>query len=439
MSGVVTTWTKPKLKKLSSLVAQHIAERGGVDWNVIGAEFGGMKAATIQMAYSRHAKSAGGPPTVAELLRNRVAKAVAGETNLLEATRLRQEQVALARAERELLEAVAGEKSFRSFLEQLASATVEKLPKVQPPRKVRASAGTAIEDVVQVFSDFHGGEIVTAERTRGFNEYSTRILAQRLRRVVDSHISIKQRMERGKGWKFERLHIALNGDLVSGTIHEIERHSDAKNVIMAVYAVAMVLAQAIRDFAAEYPEVIVYCTSGNHGRLPDARRMQQKDPTRNWDTMIALLAQEHLRASPHIEFNIPDSYSVGFDVRGWSFLQTHGHDVKSWNSIPWYGLNRLVGNLNALEASRARTIHYWLFAHFHSKSSLEHASGESFINGSMIGGTEFSLNALGKSDKPCQWMLMVHEEHGVTSRWPLSGVCPADSPGYTVPIVALKE
>ena len=149
--------------------------------------------------------------------------------------------------------------------------------------------------------------------------------------------------------------------------------------------------------------------------------------------MIYYFAKEMLRNVPHVRFHIPDSYSVGFEVEGWNFLMTHGHDVKSWNSIPWYGLNRLVSNINALEASRGVTIHHYLFGHFHEASSLPHAAGESFINGSLIGGNEFSMNALGKMGRPCQWMLGVHPVHGVTHRWPLSADrVTAESPRYNV-------
>ena len=35
----------------------------------------------------------------------------------------------------------------------------------------------------------------------------------------------------------------------------------------------------------------------------------------------------------------------------------------------------------------------------------------------MKSGTEFSVNSLGKSDKPKQWLLGVHQEHGITHRW----------------------
>ena len=349
----------------------------------------------------------------------------------VEAEQTRQAKARELREEREALRAVAGEKSLRRTLEALCAAVIPQCPPPPPYRPTPAPSATE-ESLVLMLSDWHAYEQVSAERTRGFGHYNAEVFGQRVRRIVDTYVSIKGRMEQGGGWRFPELVVGVNGDLVSGTIHEVERHSDAPNIVLAVYGCASVLATALRDLSAHHERVTVYCSSGNHGRLPDARRMQQKDPLRSWDTLIYLMAKEALRDCPNVTVHIPDSYSVAFEVQGWRFLQTHGHDVKSWNSIPHYGINRYVGNLNALEASRNTAIHYFLFGHFHNKTSLEHAAGEWFINGSLIGGTEFGLNALGKVDEPCQWLLGVHKDHGVTHRWPLSGVVEPDAPAYPV-------
>ncbi|MCC7132460.1 MAG: hypothetical protein IT352_07445 [Gemmatimonadales bacterium] len=346
--------------------------------------------------------------------------------------RERQERIRTLKQERELLTAVAGEQSLRAFLESLTAKYAVPFPPPKPAKPTPVKGGTTVESLVIQLSDWHAYQVVRPERPRGFNGYDAAIMGRRVYGIVQAKRSITSRMERSGGWRFPHLVIGANGDFVSGTIHEAERHSDAANIVQAVYGCARVFAQAVRDLAEGHETVEVFCTSGNHGRLPDAKRMQQADPTRNWDTMIYLFAREMLRSHERITFYIPDAYSVAFDVAGWRFMQTHGHDVKSWNSIPHYGINRYVSNLNALEASRGTPINYFLFGHFHNKTSLEHAAGEWFINGSLIGATEFGVNALGKADKPCQWLVGVHPEHGVTHRWPLSGVVADDAPSYDV-------
>lgn len=338
----------------------------------------------------------------------------------VEAEQARQQRLADIRAEREALREVAGERSLRAKLESMVSQTAQTYPALPPyrPPTVRG-AKPSRETMVMMASDWHAGENVSAEGMRGLNEYNDAVFKERLQRVRDTHLSIKQRLEAGGGWEFEALVIGANGDFVSGTIHELEKHSDHPNIVACVYDTGMALGGFVRDLAAHYPKVDVFCTSGNHGRFPDAKRVQQKEPTRSWDTLVYLFARESVKDIPRVRFHIPDSYSVAFDIYRWRFLQTHGHDVKSWNGIPWYGLNRLVSNINALEAARGQVLNHYLFGHHHSATSLPHATGESFVNGSLIGANEWVLNALGKNDRPTQVMFQVHPEHGVTARWPL--------------------
>lgn len=343
----------------------------------------------------------------------------------------RERQRALADERREL-EALAGERAIRSTLERLVSQTVPAWPTI-PHKPLPAATGDTIEETLILhLSDWHAYQRVSEAGTRGFNQYDATTFARRVQHVVTTARQIATRLQKG-GYRFPRLVIALNGDLVSGTIHEVERHTDAPSIVHAVYGTGMVLAQAIRDLATTFPAIDVFCTSGNHGRLPDARRIQQDDPWRSWDTLIALFAREALRATPRVTWHLPQAWSCAYEVEGWRVMQTHGHDVKSWNAIPWYGLNRLVTSINALEAGRGTPLNLWLFGHFHNASSLSQVQGEAFINGSLIGGTTFSINALGRSDRPSQWLLGVHRDHGVTHRWPLyADHLPDDVAGYDV-------
>jgi hypothetical protein len=153
--------------------------------------------------------------------------------------------------------------------------------------------------------------------------------------------------------------------------------------------------------------------------------MQQKDPTRNWDTMIYLVAQASLRNVPNISFTIPDAYAVSYDIYGHTFLQYHGHDIKGWNSIPHYGIQRYTRNNNALRARTAKVIDYFLISHFHTDSAMPAGGGSNvFVNGSLIGGTELSMNVFGEMDVPKQKLLFVNQTVGVTSQWTVLGEVP---------------
>lgn len=340
-----------------------------------------------------------------------------------------EEQIAKRREllkEREALRDVAGERSFRAYLNALVQSVAPRLTAPPKYKPIKADRKATEESLLLLLSDWHAYERVKPERVLGLNNYDAETCGRRVYQVGQAALSIREKLTRG-GWHLPRLVVACNGDFISGTIHEVERHQDAPNVIAAAFGAGMLLAQLLRDLSAGFERVTVFGTSGNHGRLPDARKVQQKDPTRSWDYLIYLFARSALADVPRVEFVLPESYSVVYEVEGWRFCQSHGHDIRSWQNIPFYGISRAATGINALRSAMGLPIHYFLYSHFHNPGSIAAAGGEYFVNGSLIGGTEYSVNGLGRADKPCQWMFGVHKDHGVTHRWPL--VAGGDGPG----------
>jgi hypothetical protein len=337
----------------------------------------------------------------------------------VEKARLALEHSRALRAQREELHAVAGEMSLRAMMESLFREIIPTIePPGPPPQSATKSKSVVQETALFQWSDWHYGEYVSREGTRQLNAYDPAIARSRINGLVSNARGILDRLRSG-GYVFDQAVIAANGDFVTGTIHDLER-GGPKSIIEHVADCGYLLAESIRTIASDFTHTTVFCTSGNHGRLPDQRRMDQKHPLRNWDTMVYFFAQACLReAADRITFVIPNAYATGFTILGHNFLQQHGHDIKSWNGIPWYGIQRYTSRVGAIEAAAHRHVQYFLFGHFHTATSLPHPGGEMFVNGSLIGATEYGVNALGVSDRPAQWLLGVHEKLGVTHRWPV--------------------
>lgn len=339
----------------------------------------------------------------------------------VEVERERQERLKRLRDERTALQDIAGERSLRAYLDVLLRDVTTPWPVPPKPKPTPTRADTVTETLHLQLSDWHFGQIVDPERTRGFNQFNSSIARARVETVVRRVRSIANRMRRGGGWAFPRIVVGVNGDLVTGTIHDLERHSDGRNIVDTVFAAGRLLADALQDLAVDFETVDVFCTSGNHGRLPDARRVQQNDPTRSWDAIVAMFAREMLRQCDRVRIEIPYSYSVAYDIEGYTFLQQHGHDLRTFgsNPIPYYGMARYMGQMMALEAMRGGQIHYFTVGHLHNGASIPGPSSgvKMFVNGSIIGGTEFSVNALGRSDRPMQMLLGVHADVGVSHQW----------------------
>jgi hypothetical protein len=352
------------------------------------------------------------------LQRWRASIKAAPKPDAIELEMQRLARVASLREEKELMQEVANERSLWKKLQAELDRTVPKLRALRPVASRARTDKVVRESLLKLWSDWHAGEKVDPERMRGLNSYNWQEFVQRLATDTDQTLKLSGMMQAG-GWQFEEAVVPMIGDLVSGTIHELERHSDTRNIVECVVDTAGVAAVQLQRYAEAFPVVRSYSVSGNHGRLGDARRVQQKDPTRSWDALIALVMQRLLAKQENLSIEVPYAYAVAFDIQGFTFLAQHGHDIKSWNSIPHYGINRYVTSINAIEAARNSAIHYFLLGHFHGPATNTIPSGEFIINGSLIGGTEFGLNALGKVDRPTQWMCGVHHTHGMTHRWPV--------------------
>ena len=316
------------------------------------------------------------------------------------------------------LDAAIREKTVLEEMREMIEATVPQLPPLKhPPKPVQASkSGCTTETMVLNLGDLHGGEIVLPKRVKGMNHYNSEICRQRFAHYIQTHLEIKERLEAGGGWHFPELVVNLLGDIVSGTIHEIERHSD-QTIIQTAMGLGQMIAEGIAHLAQHYPAIHVVGVVGNHGRLPDQRRKPYKDPERNWDYLVYLAVAQYLKQYPTVHCFFPSAYTIQMDIRGWKFQIAHLDDVKSWGGLPAYGLDRYARNQNAGEAMRGQHIDYFVGGHFHQKIEMDVGGAELIVNGDMKGTDEWVQGALGKSGEPRQLFFAVHEDHGITHRW----------------------
>jgi hypothetical protein len=339
------------------------------------------------------------------------------------------ERAARQRERREHIDAVR-ELAFRDVVR---GAITEAVNRLEPPpqyRPIVAGKNAVTESMVLNLSDWHADEIVRSENVFGLNEYDREVMDRRSARIVHATVDIKTRLESG-GYRFPNLVIAANGDMVSGTIHEVERHTDGPNVMQTALRCGQVFASVVRDLSAHFERIYVFGTPGNHGRLGDARKVQTKDPTRSWDYLVYEYAAALLADCPNVQVEVPDAWAVMYELEGKLFYQGHGHFIKSWNSIPFYGINRMTSRLGAVLAKHFRPVDYWLFGHFHVHGSIENAGGEYIINPPLIGPQEFGVHSFGDAVAPGQLLFGVHPKHGITHRWRLSAedVWPPDGKG----------
>lgn len=308
---------------------------------------------------------------------------------------------------------LTGEQSLGDRMVEVLLKNVKVLPKVELAWKL-PEEGVSKETAVLCLGDFHLGEIVDKEVVCDFGEYNFEIFTQRLKFLAESIKSIT--IKKLRGYQIKKLLIFGLGDMVSGRIHD-ELIENAEDIIFQVLNGAYVTAQFILELAQMFPEVEVVGVLGNHGRL--TKRRYYKRRYLNWDFVFYQFLSLFLAGNEQVKCSFPKSFFIVKKIYGWNFLIMHGDTIRSWMGIPWYGIERAMHKLGDLLQSKGVNIQYKVIGHFHNTGELDKVPGEIIINGSVIGGTEYSLMALSAFERPTQLLFGVHEEIGTTWRYPL--------------------
>ena len=286
---------------------------------------------------------------------------------------------------------------------------IPSMPPVKAPTILRRVPGKP-ESVVALVSDYHIGERVDFEETGGLNHYDFETFMQRWQYHVDGIGGIT--LGKLTGYEFPELRIIALGDMVSGIIHdELVETSDSTLMDWLIDG-ASVIAQGIRQLACEFPSVKVDWHFGNHGRVTQKPRFKRRWV--NYDYLMGHMVSLHLADQPNIEFVNHKSFWSLLDVQGHGVLNLHGDNIKGWNGLPSYGINRTVGNLQALLQQRNHRFKYVNLGHFHQSGLIERMDCDIILNSSAIGANEFSIGALFAGSKPRQVIYGMHPDKGQT-------------------------
>ena len=302
------------------------------------------------------------------------------------------------------------------FQENILSIVKENILSLDPvpvPEKVKIEDDEekSKETVVLVVSDAHIGEVVSKEETGGINHYDFDTFRYRLQYLCDATIRITK--HRLSGYDLRKIVVIFNGDMVTGMIHEELVESGEDTVIEWCQGGALVFAQFLQELAREFDEVECVCVIGNHGRLKP--KPQFKHRYVNWDYVLYHELSLMLINQKNIKFIIPKSFYVLHKIEGHQFLIMHGDNIRSWASIPWYGIERAAAKLNELLSQNADQIDYIVLGHFHHTGDLDRVhGGQIILNGSMVGGNEYSIGKLFVSSRPKQTLFCVHPRKGKT-------------------------
>lgn len=285
-----------------------------------------------------------------------------------------------------------------------------------PQAKVYPASSKATEEtLVAHFSDLHADEVVEPHKVGGLECFNFPVACCRAEKHIDTIINFTQ--NNLSNYNFKRLVVFANGDMTSGTIHDGEGRSYYGNMFRNALAIGQLLGLMIRDLAPHFPTIDVICTSGNHGR-----RTPKKDydgAWSNWDYLIYEIASMVCKDIKNVKFQIPDCWSVNVEIDGYGFCVAHGDDIKSWNGIPYYGIERKTRRLIALHNSTGQRIQYFVFGHFHAMTMAAELKGETIINGAYPATDPYVYEGFSGYREPMQLIHGLHPKNGITWRLPI--------------------
>ncbi len=301
-----------------------------------------------------------------------------------------------------------------------------------PTQVLKPKKSKHVEPLVLHLSDEHADQVVMPHRVGYVEEFNFRVALARAERLVEKTISLSK--DTLSNYEFPELWVLAYGDHVNGEIHDGTSHSEFKNAFDNTIACGQMHALMLRDLAPHFPKIRILYLSGNHGRR--AIRKDYHGALNNWDYLVGRTAEMLCQDIPNIEFLIPDSFSYTFEINGYNFCAFHGDDIKSWNSIPHYGIERKTRRLTAVHSAQGKQIHYFVMGHFHSRSNVEIPTGEVLINGAWKATDEYAYEQLGVICKPSQILHGVGA-HGISFRMPIYLKFDGDNKGpkrYTAPL-----
>lgn len=301
-------------------------------------------------------------------------------------------------------------KEFEAFVvEATARAKVSKVPEWS--HKPRTTGGHP-SVLLSVLSDIHFEEVVDPEVMNFSNGYTPEISKERIKNYFVN--VVRQAFDNLKGFKFEGLVMPWMGDFVTGIIHEELRESNEYGPMRAVVELIPHLIAGVKLVADEFGKVHIPCVIGNHGRLH--HKMPSKYPVNSsFDWLIYQSVAREFVNDSRVTFDIPNSIDTHFQIYGHKFAIEHGNRFKaSGNAISGVFPSVMLGGYRYRNVQQAlgRPIDYIIIADKHQLRWI----GNTWINGSVIGYSEWARDCKFGYEKPEQLFCVIDPEHGPTVR-----------------------
>ena len=298
-------------------------------------------------------------------------------------------------------------RDLQVFLEDFVKRSIAPITWRASPAKIPKPKRSDEAEVAMLdLSDMQIGSIVRPHEVMGLNTYNLEVFKERLQLLVEKVIHITEGLQSSR--RIDTLIVNFLGDIVEGElIFEHQPFEIEADLLTQIFVAADELVGALLTFAQHFKEVKVYAVPGNHGRAS-----KRNSPNLNFDTIVYRFIEQRLALQRNIRIYCSDGPCMGYEEpEGWLHVIQHGDNIRSYLSIPYYGLDRAASRMSALLMTQVR---YYHIGHHHSAGYIPNAACTRILNGSFVGTSRFSANEMQTGDVPVQWFMGYHPKYGKT-------------------------
>lgn len=278
--------------------------------------------------------------------------------------------------------------------------------------KATKGAGSPLTHVMQL-TDLHEGEITKKDEVDGFGEFNPEIYAQRLHHLGQAVIDVTK-VQRS-GYNIPYLHILGTGDYISGDIHEELKVTNAYPAPVQAVQAGYKIGAMVQMLAPHFDKVTFdLITLDNHGRMT-RKNQAAEGGENNFGYVVAHIIKQYCSRMSNVDVKIHAKASALVPIGSERYLLFHGHQIKGWAGLPYYGFDRRV----AMEAVKRMGVPETAFTkmvmgHFHVA-----VDAPNWLIGGSLSGTNAFDHSCGRHSRAHQTSWLVHPTHGqfAWTRW----------------------
>lgn len=243
-------------------------------------------------------------------------------------------------------------------------------------------------DGLLCLSDLHIG----MEVNNTVNEYNVDIAKERLKTTIEKAII------NGKRHDIDKLHIILNGDLISAELHSSIKLSNAESLTKQIVLASEIVSQCIFELSKHF-----YCTVsqniGNHEAVEFIK--DDRSNKNNYSMIINEIIKLRLKDVSNVAFidGINHCEMTVSKIKNLNVISTHGDQVS---------LNRCSEQLEMATGIKPQLI---ILGHYHRQQMMSQYDTDVYINGSLVSTDEYAYKK--KLYNPPSQIMLIIDDDGV--------------------------